>query len=138
MTQTKNWNLPYVLEELKVHRDARGDLYEAIRFSSQEIPKGGQIYVYTIAPGMRRGDHFHEHKSEWFTCVAGQARLLMRTEDGILVDEMLSSDAPRMAYAGPGTSHALINDASDVAVIMTYASKEFDPSDPDTIFKLAD
>lgn len=138
MAREKNWNKPYVIEPLTVHSDARGALYEALRFSSQAIPSGGQIYIYTVAPGTRRGDHFHEHKSEWFTCVAGRVRLLMKTKDGARIHELLDADAPRMVYAGPGTSHAVVNETREVAVIMAYASKEFDPTDPDTTLEPAD
>jgi hypothetical protein len=43
-----------------------------------------------------------------------------------------------MVFAGTGTSHAVVNETDEVAVIMAYASKEFDPTDPDTIIELAD
>jgi dTDP-4-dehydrorhamnose 3,5-epimerase-like enzyme len=132
MTKEKSWDKPYAIEPLTVHSDARGALYEALRFSSQGIPAGGQIYVYTVAPGARRGDHYHEKKSEWFTCVAGRVRLLMKTRNGDCVNETLDAETPRMVFAGPGTSHAVVNETREVAVIMAYASKEFDPTDPDT------
>lgn len=138
MAREKNWDEPYSIEALTVHRDARGALYEALRFTSQGIPQGGQIYVYTVAPGERRGDHFHGHKSEWFTCVAGQVRLLMKTQQGDRVDQILYASVPRMVFAGPGTSHAVVNETGEVAVIMAYASKEFDPADPDTTLEPAD
>lgn len=138
MAKEGNWDKPYAIEALTVHRDARGALYEALRFTSQDIPRGGQIYVYTVAPGARRGDHFHEQKSEWFTCVAGRVRLLMKTKNGNRVDETLDAEAPRMVFAGPGTSHAVMNETAEVAVIMAYASKEFDPAEPDTILEPAD
>lgn len=132
------WNIPYVIEPLNVHHDARGILYEALRFSSQDIPRDGQIYVYTVSPGARRGDHFHDHKSEWFICVSGRVRLLMKTKDGDRVDESLDADLPRLVFAGPGTSHAVVNETQKVAVIVAYASKEFDPADPDTTLEPAD
>lgn len=138
MTKEKSWDKPYAIEPLTVHSDARGALYEALRFSSQGIPAGGQIYVYTVAPGARRGDHFHDNKSEWFTCVSGQVRLLMKTKHGDRVDQTLDADTPSMVFAGPGTSHAVVNETREVAVIMAYASKEFDPADPDTSLEPAD
>lgn len=138
MTSGKNWDKPYAIEALALHRDERGALFEAIRFSSQDIPRGGQIYVYTVAPGARRGDHFHERKSEWFTCVAGRVRLYMKTKDGDCVNKMLDAEAPHMVFAGPGTSHAVANETQEIAVIVAYASKEFDPTDPDTILEPAD
>lgn len=134
----KDWNGPFHIEDLTVHRDPRGALYEAIRFKSQDIPAGGQVYVYTIAPGARRGDHFHEKKSEWFLCVAGVARLLMKTADGRMVDEILDSERPKLIHAAPGTAHALVNEQTAPAVIVAYSSKEFDPADPDTVLKAAD
>jgi UDP-2-acetamido-2,6-beta-L-arabino-hexul-4-ose reductase len=137
MARKTNWNKPYAIEALTVHRDPRGALYEALRFSSQDIHPGGQIYVYTVEPGARRGDHFHEKKSEWFTCVAGRVRLLMKTNQGERVDETLDATTPMMVFAGPGTSHAVVNETQEVAVIMAYASKEFDPADPDTTLEPA-
>ena len=133
MTQKNTWDEPYSIEPLTVHRDTRGVLYEAIRFSSQSIPAGGQIYVYTVAPGARRGDHYHETKSEWFTCVSGKVRILMKTPDGQTVGEQISAEAPKMVHAGPGTAHTVINDTDQPAVIVAYASKEFDPATPDTV-----
>lgn len=133
----KSWNISYAIEELKVHRDARGVLYEVLRFTSQDIPKGGQIYVYTVSPGTRRGDHFHAHKSEWFVCVAGRVRVLMKTKDGHRINEVLDACAPKMVYAGPETSHAVVNEMQESAVIIAYASKEFDPLDSDTITEQA-
>ncbi len=138
MARVGDWNRAYLIEDLEVHRDTRGALYEALRFSSQAIPAGGQIYVYTVAPGARRGDHFHERKCEWFTCVAGRVRLLMKTKDGDRVDETLDADLPRLVFAGPGTSHAVLNETEKEAVIVAYASKEFDPTDSDTILEPAD
>lgn len=138
MATNSDWTVPYGLEDLTVHRDPRGALFEAMRFSSQQIPAGGQLYVYSVAPGARRGDHYHEKKQEWFTCVSGEVRLLMKTADGARVDEVLSAQTPKMVYAGPGTSHAVVNEGDSEAVIVAYASKEFDSTDPDTVMASAD
>ena len=138
MTRKDSWDEPYSFEALMVHRDARGALYEAVRFSSQNIPAGGQIYVYTVAPGARRGDHYHEAKSEWFTCVSGRVRVLMKTADGETVDQEIDSEAPQMVHAGSGTAHTVVNENDDPAVIVAYASKEFDPVHPDTVPMSAD
>ena len=137
MGRERHWDRPYFIENLQVHRDTRGTLYEALRFTSQAVPGGGQIYVYTVAPGARRGDHFHERKGEWFACVAGQVRLLMRTKDGARVDETLDADLPKLVFVGAGTSHAVLNETDKEAVIFSYASKEFDSLDPDTVCECA-
>jgi dTDP-4-dehydrorhamnose 3,5-epimerase len=138
LTQEQPWAKPYAIKPLTVHRDLRGTLFEALRFTSWDIPKGGQVYVYTVDPGARRGDHYHEYKSEWFTCVSGRLRLLMKTRGGERIIEMLDSNTPCMVFVGPGTSHAVINETNEVALIMAYASKEFEPDIPDTILEPAD
>ncbi len=137
MAKTTDWSAPYRIDDLTLHSDERGVLYEALRFTTQGVPSGGQIYVYSVEPGMRRGDHYHEKKGEWFFCAAGVVRLLMTTPDGRVVDETLDASAPRLVHAGPGTSHALVNESDAPAVIVAYGSKEFDPADPDTVPKLA-
>ena len=137
MALTKDWSGAFRVDDLTVHSDARGVLYEALRFSTQNIPPGGQIYIYSVAPGARRGDHYHGKKSEWFLCVTGRVRLLMTAPDGTAVDEILDADMPKLVHAAPGTSHAVVNEEDGVAVIVAYASKEFDPADPDTVSKSA-
>jgi len=132
------WTLPWQIEELTMYSDTRGSLYETIKFTEQGVPSGGQLYVYTINPRTRRGDHFHLQKSEWFICVYGQVVVLMKSQLGGKLEETLDSATPRLAFAGPGTSHALVNKTKEIAVIVAYASKEFDKEYPDTFFKSAD
>ena len=60
-----NENIDYKIKNLELHSDNRGDLFEALRFKSERIPNGGQIYIYSVKPGCRRGDHYHKRKEEW-------------------------------------------------------------------------
>ena len=50
MAREKNWDKPYAIEALTVHRDARGALYEALRFTSQDIPRADR---FTSIPSLR-------------------------------------------------------------------------------------
>lgn len=127
------WNADFDVIDLVLHEDQRGVLFEALRFKSQGIPPGGQIYVYSVEPGMRRGDHYHLGKMEWFTCVHGSVRVFLKTMAGKADALDISAGAPKMIFTGPGTAHAVENFSSQPAVIMAYASKEFDPDEPDTI-----
>lgn len=138
MEKDKKWSEPYGIVPLVVHRDARGALFEILRFASQGIPAGGQLYSYTVQPGARRGDHHHLRKSEWFVCVCGKVRCLIKTRDGRKLSEILDAEEPKLVYAGPGTSHAVFNETLQPAVIAAYASKEFDPAEPDTFSEQAD
>ena len=138
MAVRDKWNKPYCIETLETHIDDRGALFEMLRMTSQEIPKGGQFYIYTVAPNTRRGDHFHEKKLEWFTCVSGEVKLFLKTSIGEKISENLSAKTPKLVFAGPGTSHAIENNKTVEAVIAAYSSKEFEPENPDTIVKKAD
>ena len=132
------WNHSYSIVDLELHSDYRGDLYEVMRFITQDIPSKGKIYVYTVNPGERRGDHYHIDKKEWFICVSGSIKSLIRTQDGLKYTHNLSCSNPQLVFVGSMTAHAVINESSDVAVLMAYASKEFDPSFPDTYPQIAD
>lgn len=129
-----NWEKPFEIIELTSHVDERGSLFEIIRFEDFGIPGNGQIYTFTILPGKRRGDHYHLHKAEWFTCVFGEATILLTTSDGKNASFTISDKKPTLVYAGPGTSHALINVCDTTAVIVSYGSTQHKHDDPDTFY----
>ena len=55
----------YSIKRVKTFDDKRGSLFEALRFKTEGIPGKGQVYVYTVEPGARRGDHYHKKKEEY-------------------------------------------------------------------------
>jgi len=101
------------------------------------IPGQGQLYTFSIEPHQRRGDHYHLNKREWFTCVHGEAVVLLSASDGAKVAVRVSPENPKIVYAGPGTAHALINDNEEVAVIVSYGSEQHDPDHEDTYMCVA-
>ena len=131
------WKEPFDELELKAYVDERGSLFEILRFKDHGIPGEGQLYTFSIEPGMRRGDHYHLKKQEWFTCVSGSAIVLLTSSDGRDLAVEMSAKEPKIIYASPGTTHALINKNDSVAVIVSYGSKQHDPEDEDTYRKLA-
>lgn len=112
--------------------DERGTLYEALRFKTEKIPKNGQIYVYTLTPNSRRGDHYHLKKEEWFFCVFGELELIVQTKDNKKIKKVLDHKKPEIIYVGPGTVHTLVNKKNQEAVVVAYTSKEFEVNNPDT------
>lgn len=126
---------PYEVVSLKKHSDKRGDLFEILRFKDQKVPGEGYIYCFSINPGERRGDHYHTKKLEWMSCVAGEAVILVESEEGKKEKVVMSADDPKVIYFGPGTSHSVLNEKEEPAVVVSYGSKQFDPSDTDTVSK---
>jgi len=129
---------PYDIVYLEKHSDKRGDLFEILRFKDQGVPSEGYIYSFTINPGERRGDHYHEKKREWFSCVNGEVVVLIEDRDGNKEKIILNTDKPAVAYCGPHTSHAFYNKSEKPAVIVSYGSKQHDPDNPDTFKKFID
>ena len=132
-----SWGNPFEIRPLTLHSDERGNLFEVLRFLDEDVPGQGQLYTFTINPGHRRGDHFHEHKREWFTCVWGCAEILLTGPDEHNLACTLSANDPTIIYVAPGTAHALINRQETPTCILSYASKQHDPEDEDTYIKIA-
>jgi UDP-2-acetamido-2,6-beta-L-arabino-hexul-4-ose reductase len=135
--KTHVWQEPFDILSLEKRSDSRGYLFEILRFQDHQIPGGGQLYTFSIEPGKRRGDHYHLKKKEWFTCVHGRAGIILTAQNGESKEFDLTSDDPKIVYAGPGTTHALINRTPDVAVIVSYGSEQHNPVDEDTYRKIA-
>lgn len=135
MDEIKEWKEPFDTLELKRFDDERGMLFEILRFKDHNIPGNGQLYTFSINPNKRRGDHYHLKKQEWFTCVYGKVIVLLTSMDGEDKAIEISADKPQIIYAAPGTSHALINKENNVALVVSYGSKQHDPNDEDTYSK---
>jgi len=133
--KTKIWKAPFDFLNLKSYEDKRGILFEILRFKDYNIPGSGQLYTFSIEPGQRRGDHFHLKKQEWFTCVHGKATVLLTSKDGEDKAIEISASNPKIVYAAHGTAHALINNQKSVSVIVSYGSKQHNPTDKDTYKK---
>lgn len=127
---------PFDVIDLESHADSRGVLFEIMRFKDQNIPGEGYIYAFSVNPGERRGDHYHTKKQEWFTCVYGEAAILIEDKNGNKKKIVLNSIKPKLLYFGPYTSHAILNESKEVAVLVSYGSKQHDPNDSDTFKKV--
>ena len=109
-----------------VQKDKRGYLME---FANEP----GQIFVARSHPGAVRGNHYHTRKIEKFTVVQGQALLQVRQRCTNVVEEhWLTGDRPEVYVVPPHYVHALINEGTEDAVIIAWASEVFNPQDPDT------
>ena len=137
MSKIKHWKDPFDSLELKRFDDERGMLFEILRFKDFNIPPNGQLYTFSINSNKRRGDHYHLNKQEWFTCVHGSAIVLVTSSDGKDESYYINSKTPKIIYAAPGTSHALINKSDSESVIVSYKSSQHDPENADTYPKQA-
>lgn len=113
--------------ELRLHSDARGCLFEAVKGAS------GQVFLSTTKPGVTRGDHFHLGKVERFLVVQGEAIIRIRK---VLDDEVweyrVSGEAPAPVDMPTLHTHSIENVGEVELLTLFWTHDLFDPENPDT------
>ncbi len=114
---------------LDVKSDPRGSLAEFVK-----SPHLGQFFVSRTKPGVTRGNHYHDTKTEKFMVVQGEGIIRLRQIHGedvvefrVRGDEYLVVDIP------PGYTHSIENVGNDEMVTLFWSSEVFDLAAPDTI-----
>jgi UDP-2-acetamido-2,6-beta-L-arabino-hexul-4-ose reductase len=112
-----------------LHEDERGWLAELVKSDH-----AGQIFVSTSAPGVVRGNHFHERKVERFFVLRGEAVVRLRHVGGGAVREYrLTGARPSAVTIPPGYTHHVENVGDDELLMLFWANEVYDPERPDTI-----
>lgn len=115
--------------------DNRGQLVEVFPGSVMGRPDWGLVYLFSVNPGVIRGNHYHQQKNEWFFIAQGQIELVLgdreTAEQTIL---RLSGDHPETVFIPAGIAHAVRNTSATTAVVVAYIDQEFDPDNPDTLY----
>lgn len=114
---------------VQLHRDARGDLFEAVKSAN-----GGQSFISTTKPGVTRGNHYHRRKVERFLVLSGQAviriRKLFASEP---VEFKVSGAVPQYIDMPTFCTHNITNTGAGELTTLFWAHEIFDPQHPDTI-----
>lgn len=110
------------------HTDPRGVFVEFLK-----TPDCGQFSYFTAGPGVTRGGHYHNSKTEKFLVIKGRARFRFRHMQSGEVFELQTDEAmARIVETVPGWTHDITNIGSDDMVVMLWANEMFDRSRPDT------
>ena len=113
---------------LKMNIDARGSFTELMR-----TEKCGQFSVNISKPGIKKGEHWHHSKWEFFIVVSGHGLIQERKigSDEVLNFEV-SGDKIEAVHILPGYTHNIINlSEKDDLVTVMWANEQFDPAHPD-------
>jgi len=114
---------------LPCHLDERGVFVEILK-----TKESGQFSYFTTHPGVTRGKHFHNSKSEKFLVIKGSARFCFRH---IVTDELYeiftNGNEPKVVDTVPGWTHDITNVGSEEMIVMIWANEIFNPDKPDTI-----
>lgn len=117
---------------LDIKRDNRGSLAEFIK-----LPQMGQIFVSRTNPGITRGNHYHQTKTEKFFVLQGQGIIRFRKIDGSeLLEYMVNGEEYRVVDIPPGYTHSIENVGDGELVTLFWSSQIFDQADTDTFFEI--
>jgi UDP-2-acetamido-2,6-beta-L-arabino-hexul-4-ose reductase len=118
----------------RLHSDARGDLFEAVKSD-----QGGQTFVSTTHPGVTRGNHFHLRKVERFLVLGGEAEIrLRRLFSDEVVSFRVSGSQPAFVDMPTFHAHSITNVGSGELQTLFWANEIFDPNDADTYAEAVD
>lgn len=108
--------------------DARGALAEFLK-----SPSLGQIFVSRTHPGVTRGNHYHDAKTEKFLVVGGDAVIAFRHRvTGETVRYPVSGSEFRVVDIPSGWAHSITNTGERELIVLFWASEPFDAARPDT------
>ena len=118
---------------LKMNRDPRGSFTELLK-----TEKCGQFSVNISAPGVTKGQHWHNTKWEFFIVVSGHGLIQQRkvgTEE--VLNFEVSGDNIQAVHMLPGYTHNIINlSRTENLVTLMWANERFDPEKPDTFHEV--
>ena len=112
--------------EIKI--DNRGQLAEILK-----SPYSGQIFISRTKPGITRGNHYHDTKTEKFIVIDGEALIRFRhIKRGDVIEYRVSGNDLRIVDIPPGYTHSIENVGDKELIVLFWASEIFDPQKPDT------
>lgn len=116
--------------DLHGYEDERGTFYEFVKTMDS-----GQLSISTTAPGVTRGNHYHNTKNEKFLVIKGEASIKHRQIHGDKVIEYKVSDKKmEVVEMIPGYTHDITNTGESEMILLLWANESFDRDKPDTCF----
>lgn len=112
------------------YKDERGTFYEFLKTQDS-----GQVSISTSAPGVTRGNHYHNSKNEKFMVIKGEAIIKLRQIHGDEVVEYKVSDKKiEVVEMIPGYTHDITNTGNNEMILLLWANEVFDREKPDTYY----
>lgn len=110
------------------HEDARGAFVEMLKTQDN-----GQVSYFTAHPGVTRGGHYHNCKTEKFLVIKGEARFRFRhMYTGEVHEFITNGNEAEVVETPPGWTHDITNIGPDEMIVMLWANEVFDRARPDT------
>jgi dTDP-4-dehydrorhamnose 3,5-epimerase-like enzyme len=117
------------LQSVKIHRDARGTLFEPL--TDAELLNQKNVHVVLTQPGEVRGNHTHRTAVET-TTVVGPCLVRLK-EEGIVRDLLVPAGEILRLTIPPGVVHAYRNTGDAAMVMVSFSTILHDPTGADTL-----
>lgn len=118
--------------KLKMNVDNRGNFTELVKSLDR-----GQVSINISKPGITKGQHWHNTKTEKFIVVAGTGIIQLRkigTDE--IVEYRVSGEEITIVDMIPGYTHNIINlSETENLVTVMWCNECFNPERPDTFFE---
>ncbi len=115
---------------LVTHADDRGSFTEILRSEER-----GQSSINIIKPGITKGNHWHNTKTEKYLVVSGECTTCLRKVDSDEVISYVTSGAKmEVIDIPPGYTHNIKNTGETDAAVFMWVNECYDPNRPDTHF----
>jgi len=118
-----------VLDTVKVHRDARGSVFEPL--TDAELAAQKNVHVVLTVPNEVRGNHSHLTAVET-TSVVGPCLVRLKEAGTIRDLEVPAGEIWRLTIP-PGVVHAFRNTGDAAMVLVSFSTNVHDPSGADTL-----
>lgn len=116
--------------KLNMNTDNRGSFTEFIKTLDN-----GQVSINILKPGVTKGNHWHNTKTEKFLAVSGKGIVKLRKVDSDNVIEFyVSGDKLEVVDIPIGYTHNIVNIGDSELVIIIWVNEFFDQKNPDTFF----
>lgn len=128
LSYVPTWDLEYNLDE---KCDNRGTLAELLKLGPY-----GQVFVSTTHPGITRGNHYHNRKTEKFVVLYGGALIRLRKlYDTQTIDLVVTGHTLEVIDIPPGYTHSITNVGSEDLITLFWSSEVYDPKHSDTYYE---
>ena len=118
--------------KLKMNVDNRGSFTELVKSLDR-----GQVSINISKPGITKGQHWHNTKTEKFIVVAGTGIIQLRKiGTNEIVEYKVSGEEITVVDMIPGYTHNIINlSETENLVTVMWCNECFNPERPDTFFE---
>ncbi len=114
--------------QVKQHTDDRGTFVEMLKTYNS-----GQFSFFTAHPGITRGGHYHNTKTEKFLVLKGSAKFKFKNMlDGEYYEIVVNEKDSKIVETIPGWAHDITNIGNSELVVMLWANEIFDHEKADT------